>query len=633
MTETNKEMTDFGPVRRLRDSLVSEIHESFTMRADGFLSQGIINQEERIYLSGQISKALNAFNDGMPDDLANRPLDLPPVVPVPNGAVSYMKEAIDKAMGIIDWLAGSKGFDTSAWNGSASQWDTAEAYCSDCLIDENTGGGPKTKDKCHLPYRKPGSNQINKNALRAIGAGARSLTAVQASPASKKKAANWVISNWKSAFGTNAPAGIYKIAGKTPPSTGQKSAVQIFKAANGDRYILLMYSNKYEDRESDILSNESHVEFAKWANESGFKPHITLFHQPVLSKGFWIKVFEKFGDDVPKLNEIINKVYRESGIGIAEAERITTLNGFTFMFGKVYPEKNNVADKLAEMKDLGTSHTFVAMDFTKREKSGMIVNKYRTIEGAVLPRSRAANLLTLSVVQEKAMAKDMKMSDDDRAWLSGVIGEEAVKNLEANTAELEKTFDGILAFKAVAEGDDAPAADPVEPAADPAVDEKAAKKGKMPDDMPPDAETTTDEDVTDKNPKQAKKEAEDKPAEAVSTKELAEAVIKMLNVDELKDVLKTLAEGQTELVKNQTELSKTVAELKKSEDEKIADIFTPLAWKTFQPSQAEPPANQKDLKEKVEKDAPTDPAATTGDSSNPLDVGFWQMIGKPGGLK
>jgi hypothetical protein len=651
MSDT-KEMTDFGPVRRLRDCLVSNIHSNFTASADMYLGQGLISQDERIMLSGQISKALNAFNDGLPEELANRPVDQPNAIPIatpPIGAVSYLKGVVNKTMDAISWFLESKEFDTSAWNGSASQWDTPEAYCSDCLIDENSGGGPKTKDKCHLPYRKPGSSQINKNALRAIGAGARSLTAVQASPASKKKAANWVISHWKSAFGTPAPSAMYRIAGKTQPSAGEKSSAQFFKAANGDWYALLIYSNKYEDRETDILSNKAHVEYATWVNEKGFHPHITLFHQPVLDKRLWIKAFELYGDNIPKLNEIVSKMYRESGIGLAEVERVTVMNGFTFMLGKVYPEKVAVAEKLSTMKDLGTSHSFVAIDFSTREKSGMIVNKYRTFEGTILPRHRAANLLTLSVLQEKAMGVQIKMNEADRAWLSGVLGEKTVEGLETATADLEKQFDGLLNFKALAEGEEetpaeVPAVEPpvvVEtPVEEVTTEEKAAKMpagkkpaGKMPMDPEDMTDQGADEDTEDADGKKrapVKEVTEEVPASAQA---IAAAVMKMLNVEELQGVLKTLAEGQTALTEKVSKLegvAATVEQLKKSDDEKIAEVFTPFAWKAFMPSQAEPPVNQKALKTQVEKEAPIAPDATlTRDPSNPLQVGFWDMLHKP----
>jgi len=67
------------------------------------------------------------------------------------------------------------------WDGSASRWPNAGAYCDACLINENTG--PRsgwTKDKCHLPVKEP-DGRVN---LRALAAAAARLNQTKASPAS-----------------------------------------------------------------------------------------------------------------------------------------------------------------------------------------------------------------------------------------------------------------------------------------------------------------------------------------------------------------------------------------------------------------------------------------------------------------
>lgn len=53
-----------------------------------------------------------------------------------------------------------------AWDGSASRWPTAEAYCSASAIDLNPAGQPKTKSMCHLPFREP-NGDVNINGVRA----------------------------------------------------------------------------------------------------------------------------------------------------------------------------------------------------------------------------------------------------------------------------------------------------------------------------------------------------------------------------------------------------------------------------------------------------------------------------------
>jgi len=75
------------------------------------------------------------------------------------------------------------------WDGSASRWPDAAAYCESCAIDDNEPGSDKVQSKCKIPYKEP-SGDINRNALGSASAalaGARG--GVQASPEAKKSAA------------------------------------------------------------------------------------------------------------------------------------------------------------------------------------------------------------------------------------------------------------------------------------------------------------------------------------------------------------------------------------------------------------------------------------------------------------
>lgn len=59
-----------------------------------------------------------------------------------------------------------EGFTDASWSSPASNL-SAEAYCSVCLVDNNTGG-EKVKGECHYPYRSRPGAPINKHALAAI---------------------------------------------------------------------------------------------------------------------------------------------------------------------------------------------------------------------------------------------------------------------------------------------------------------------------------------------------------------------------------------------------------------------------------------------------------------------------------
>lgn len=63
---------------------------------------------------------------------------------------------------------------SGAWNGGAENWDSASAYCSDCLVDNNAPGADKVKGECHLPVKKGGTlNHAGMAAAAAALAGAR----------------------------------------------------------------------------------------------------------------------------------------------------------------------------------------------------------------------------------------------------------------------------------------------------------------------------------------------------------------------------------------------------------------------------------------------------------------------------
>jgi HK97 family phage prohead protease len=67
-----KEMTPMGPVTRLGDILQGSIHKVFTVLSDTWYTEGFLNRDERIMLSGLIGSALDVLTNGMPGDIAQR---------------------------------------------------------------------------------------------------------------------------------------------------------------------------------------------------------------------------------------------------------------------------------------------------------------------------------------------------------------------------------------------------------------------------------------------------------------------------------------------------------------------------------------------------------------------------------
>lgn len=113
---------------------------------------------------------------------------------------------------------------TRQWDGSPSNYDSTEDYCSACLIDVNPEGETKIQALCKLPVKQPGSSSIDPEGLQAA-AGGRGITQVTKPgnvdqstwDSAVKKAANEIISAYQSVLGRDAPASVYEVAGREPP--------------------------------------------------------------------------------------------------------------------------------------------------------------------------------------------------------------------------------------------------------------------------------------------------------------------------------------------------------------------------------------------------------------------------------
>ena len=472
---------------------------------------------------------------------------------------NFIQDVVAK---IQDLLFGTKvQFDDSAWDGSASRWDTPEAYCSDCLIDLNPSGQPKTKDKCKLPYRSPGSSKVNLGALRAIASGARGLSATNAPPEAKRSAAKKVAGWWRSAFKKDPPPSIAKFL--------SSSKVSFFKDKEGQWWFFGIYSNKYQDLDGEFIPEADHEEYASWIKELGFKPMITLYHQPKMPVGFWQKVMDRYSDDAETLNQIVGSIFKD--FGFARAERITYFNGFATVLAKVVDGKEAVAEKLSEMDDLGMSHGFVVM-----ELDGNVLHKYRSFEMSVLKRDRAANFITSASLLQKeddAMAGKKGLTGEDRALLENVLGKDIVSKLETDSKALEEALDGILEFKDAEDPSDASAEESE------VVEEAEAE----------DAESK-EKDETPLTVGFAK-EVDD------NFQQIGQAVNQILaKLSELEQNQKTLAEG----------VEKELKDVKQSEDEKIASLLTPLTFGAgYSPSKAKDNEVNKEEADEKKKTGPT----------------------------
>lgn len=464
-----------------------------------------------------------------------------------------------------------KAIDTSPWDGSPSNWDTAEAYCRDCVMDWNPSGEKKTKDRCALPYRKPGSSSINKNALKAM-VGGRGLTAVDAPAEEKRKAANWIIDKYPGVFGQPAPESIYRIAGKTRPATRAK----FYQEDGGGIWFLGYYSNNFKDREGEIFSRAAHEEYADWVNRKGVKPPIILMHQPKYPGIVWgllLGAVEKGIISAQKYNQYVKELYEPTAI--AETLAVISVEGFNIVVGKVFDDKKDaVKNLLALDKQWSMSHGFLV-----KEQSGNIIEKYRSFEFTILPTELAANYVTPAMFTGVEM-DEKKLTDEQRAILEQVDPDLADR-IEANLPKVREILEGVLDSKALEELEE------------------------------PVVETEQPENVQ-----------EEQEEVVVAEDAVVAKVFNALKVDELQATLKNMAQAITDQQKQLEQLRTELKEYqKKTEDEIVAAQFdTPIWSKIFDDVGVDDETLVEELKGNIKE------RAVEETKESPLTFGFWDLV-------
>lgn len=170
----------------------------------------------------------------------------------------------------------------------------------------------------------------------------------------------------------------------------------VTKQSDGRLRWVTRYSNAWEDRDGEILTEAAHKEYADWVNETKVYPELWLWH----TKG------TRFG----------------------QTDWVDFADGFALASGLVDEGKENVIQFL-KGKDLGVSHGFFSA------QNGNLVERYRTFEISVLPRERAA----VWTADFNIIGKETEMAGLDparRKWLVEALGETEVVSLEKNTAAL-----------------------------------------------------------------------------------------------------------------------------------------------------------------------------------------------------
>lgn len=124
-----------------------------------------------------------------------------------------MKVKLSFGNRIRNWFTRRAVEIVDSWDGSASNYDSTEAYCSACLIDVTPSGEAKSQAYCKLPVKAPGSNKYADKGIVAA-AGGQGLSAV-------KKPSDVDQGTWDAAVTKAAKTivSVYKDMEKDPPSS------------------------------------------------------------------------------------------------------------------------------------------------------------------------------------------------------------------------------------------------------------------------------------------------------------------------------------------------------------------------------------------------------------------------------
>lgn len=195
----------------------------------------------------------------------------------------------------------------------------------------------------------------------------------------------------------------------------KKSTFFIEKDLDGEYRWLGVSTNRYVDRENEILSDQAHKDFNEYLNEHPeWKVELQLWHTPqtaMKSPADWWDYDEE--------------------------------NGFFFFSGKLTKEE---AEMLEGIEDPRMSHGFQVF-----ARNGKIITKYLSNEVSVLPGKYVANPYTEFTSEYYFQKEEENMfSADKRAWLIERKGEEYVESLEANSKQFREGLEAMdVEFKSI----------------------------------------------------------------------------------------------------------------------------------------------------------------------------------------
>lgn len=203
----------------------------------------------------------------------------------------------------------------------------------------------------------------------------------------------------------------------TPDALTYDSSLTLFKDRDDTLRFVALMSNRYRDRDKEIIPEAAHRDFVGALDRAGYKD---AEGKPAMEAWLWHTVGTKWGS-------------------VDWAEYV---NGFMVVSGTVDKGYEDVAERLAADSNLGVSHGF---KYLTDEADRSIITHYRSFEFSALPLDVASNPYTaLAVIQEeaKAMAKDNGIPEEKRGFIAGKLGEDRAAELEADTARRDTALQG-----------------------------------------------------------------------------------------------------------------------------------------------------------------------------------------------
>jgi hypothetical protein len=164
------------------------------------------------------------------------------------------------------------------------------------------------------------------------------------------------------------------------------NAIQIEKDANGDWRMVSWVSNKWLDRDKEIICEDAHKEYVEWVNANPeFMPASLSWHIP--------------------------ETVRENHVDFMDY-----IDGFLVSSVKLTEKEATSLLEISKEVNLGMSHGSFVLE--RDPSDPRIITKYRMYEVSDLPLKNAANPFT----DLETISKEVGM--DKKAYLSGIMGKE-----------------------------------------------------------------------------------------------------------------------------------------------------------------------------------------------------------------